>query len=419
MSRPAGRCVEDVIAEVYREESRIVFATLIRQLRDFDLAEEAMHEAFSSAVEKWRVEGIPENPRGWLISTGRFKAIDLIRAQSRRRHLQPEVARFLDGVAATNASKAAQEIEDDRLRLIFTCCHPAIDPLVRVPLTLREVCGLTTEEIAGAFLTRPATMAQRIVRGKAKIRDAGIPFAIPSLEELPERLEAVLSVIYLVFNEGYSASWGDSVVRADLSGEAIRLARLVHELLPEPEVMGLLALMLLHESRREARMGPTGDLILLDQQDRRLWDAGLIAEGQSLVEKALASGRIGPYVVQAAISGVHAKARRAAETNWREIIALYDLLWRMNPSPVVALNRAVAVAMGEGTVAGLREIDGVLEAGELEDYHLAHSARGELLRRLGRIPEAVDAFERALELTQQEPERRFLRRRLDEIRSGA
>lgn len=416
MSGAAGRSVEDVIATIYREESRIVFATLIRRLHDFDLAEEALHEAFSSAVEKWPAEGVPENPRAWLISAGRFKAIDLIRSESRRRHLGPAVARVLEEVADNNASKAAHEIEDDRLRLIFTCCHPAIDPLVRVPLTLREVCGLTTEEIAGAFLTRPATMAQRIVRGKVKIRDAGIPFAMPALEELPERLEPVLSVIYLVFNEGYSASGGNSVVRADLSGEAIRLARLVHELLPEPEVMGLLALMLLHESRRPARMGPDGDLILLDQQDRALWDSALIAEGQGLVERALATRRIGPYAIQAAISAVHAKAGRAEETDWEQIVALYDLLWRMNRSPVVALNRGVAIAMRDGPLLGLRAIEEVLEQGELSDYHLAHSARGEMLRRLGRFSEAEKAFERALDLAQQEPERRFLRGKLEEMR---
>ncbi len=406
------------IETIYREESRRVFATLVRLVGDFDRAEEALHEAFAAAVEQWPRQGIPTNPRAWLVSTGRFKAIDAGRRRGSFAERQRQVAEHLAEVAATNSSRADEDIEDDRLRLIFACCHPSIDLKVQIPLTLREVCGLTTEEIAAAFLTAPATMAQRIVRGKTKIRDAGIPFVIPPAEELPQRLDAVLAVVYLVFNEGYSATSGASLTRADLSAEAIRLGRLLVELLPDPEAIGLLALMLLHESRRSARSTPEGDLILLEDQDRARWEASLIVEGQTLVLQALRTQQFGAYTVQAAISAVHASAASAAATDWRQIVALYDVLLAIHPSPVVELNRAVAIALRDGPAAGLDLIDAILDRGELCDYHLAHAARADLLRRLGRDEEARQTYERALALAQQEPERRFLRRRLDQLEAA-
>ncbi len=401
------------IDEVYRTESRRVFASLVRLVRDFDLAEEALHEAFAAAVERWPRDGVPENPRAWLVSTGRFKGVDALRRRGHFDALQPELAARLTEVAAANASRTTEAIEDDRLRLIFTCCHPAIDRTVQVPLTLREVCGLTTDEIAEAFLTASATMAQRIVRGKAKIRDVGIPFIVPAGAELADRLDSVLAVVYLVFNEGYSASAGATVTRADLSGEAIRLGRLVVELLPDPEAVGLLALMLLQESRRHARVTPAGDIVLLDDQDRTTWDAALIAEGRALVGRAAGAGRVGPYALQAAIAAEHAAAPEA--TDWPRIAALYDALLARNPSPVVELNRAVAVAMRDGPTAGLALVDAILARGDLTTYHLAHAARADLLRRLGHRTDARTAYERALELARQEPERRFLMKRLSQL----
>lgn len=415
MTLDASVTIRDRIDDLYRSDSRRVFASLVRLLKDFDLADDAMHEAFAAALESWQREGVPNNPRAWLVSTGKFKAIDSLRRQGRLNELQPEIASRLEEVAEANAIRAATEVEDDRLRLIFTCCHPAIDPTLQVPLTLREVCGLTTEEIAHAFLTSKATMAQRIVRGKAKIRDASIPYAVPPRGDLPERLDAVLSAIYLVFNEGYAASQGASLLRVDLTAEAIRLGRLLLELLPDSEVQGLLALMLLHESRREARATQDGEIILLEDQARSRWNQDLIAEGTALVEQALQSRDFGVYTLQAAISAVHAKAALAEQTDWNQIVALYSVLQRIDSSPVVELNRAVALAMRDGPEAGLALIDAILQRGDLVDYHLAHAARAELCRRSGNMVEARNSYQRALSLARQEPERRLLRRRLSEI----
>ncbi|MDR9865847.1 MULTISPECIES: RNA polymerase sigma factor [Pseudomonas] len=405
--------VRSRVEQVYREDSRRILATLIRLLGDFDLAEEALHEAFFVAVERWQRDGVPDNPRTWLVSTGRFKAIDVLRRRARFKASQPLLLAKLEELEQADWSD--EDVEDDRLRLIFTCCHPALAADAQVPLTLREVCDLTTEEIARAFLSAPAAIAQRIVRAKAKIRDAKIPYQVPSLSELPERLDSVLRVIYLVFNEGYSASMGAEVTREELTREAIRLGRLLIELLPEPEVMGLLALMLLHESRRPARTSPNGELVLLDDQDRSQWDAGLIAEGCALVERALTTRRFGPYCLQAAIAAVHAEAPSAEQTDWQQIVGLYDVLLRALPSPVIELNRAVAVAKRDGALAGLTLIEGILARGELQDYHLAHSAQAEFCRQLGRVEEARAAYLRALELTRQAPERRFIEARLQAL----
>jgi RNA polymerase sigma-70 factor (ECF subfamily) len=415
MSQSSAEHVRQVLDNVYRTESRQVLATLIRLLGDFDLAEDAMHDAFRAALEQWERDGVPANPRAWLVSTGRFKAIDQLRRRAQSEIPLEPLAEQLAASPSSEPELDKLDVEDDRLRLIFTCCHPALSPDARVALTLREVCDLATEEIAHAFLTSPSTLAQRIVRAKAKIRDARIPFEVPSQDELPDRLDAVLSVIYLVFNEGYYASSGESVTRSDLSNEAIRLGRLLMELLPETEVVGLVALMLLHESRRGARTSTTGDLVLLEDQDRSLWNRDLIAEGLALVARALSSRRIGPYTLQAAIAALHAEALTAAATDWAEIVGLYSVLVRVNPSPVVELNRAAAIAMRDGPLAGLELIDAILARGELSDYPLAHSARAELCRRLGKTAQARAAYERALSLTHQEPERRFLERRLAEL----
>lgn len=414
MDRDNNPSLHREVEVIYRSQSRRVLATLIRLLGNFELAEEALQDAFIAAVEQWPSAGLPDNPRAWLISAGRFKAIDSLRRRARFDASLAELALQLEGSWQSTPADP-DSLEDDRLRLIFTCCHPALTPDAQVALTLREVCDLTTEEIARAFLTTPSTVAQRIVRAKNKIRDAHIPYEVPSHAELPERLEAVLRVVYLVFNEGYFASSGDELTRSELSAEALRLGRLLVDLLPEPEVVGLLALMLLSESRRPARLSASGEPVLLDQQDRRLWDRSLIREGQALLEQALGSGRHGPYCVQAAIAAVHAEAQDAADTDWRQIVGLYDVLMRLAGSPVVELNRAVAVAMRDGPEAGLLLVDGLLDAGELADYHLAWSARADLCRRLGRIDEARAAYGRAIELTQQSVDRQFLERCLREL----
>lgn len=408
-----------VVEELYRTESRRIFATLVRLLGDLEVAEEALQEAFTAALEQWPRAGVPVNPRAWLVSAGRFKAIDRLRRRNRFDDSLPELARRIDEKIFLEAVQDEQELQDDRLRLIFTCCHPALPSNVQVALTLREVCGLKTEQIASAFLTTPTTMAQRLVRGKAKIRAAKIPYKVPSLAQLPERLETVLAVVYLVFNEGYSASFGDALTRPDLSQEAIRLGRLLVELLghtsADSEAIGLLALMLIQESRRQARATPEGDLILLEDQDRSLWHRGHILEGTALVQQALDSQEVGAYTLQAAIAAVHAGAPSVESTDWRRIVTLYDLLVLAQPSPVVRLNRAVAVAMRDGPLAGLQNIEEVMKEGALADYHLAHAAVADMCRRLGRQDQARAAYQRALELVQQDPERRFLERRLGEL----
>lgn len=415
MTGAGSEDVREVVDRIYRSESRRVLATLIRLLGDFDRAEEALHDAFAAALTQWARDGVPANPRAWLVSTGRFKAIDTLRRHARFDASLAVIAAELGNGAGPGPEEGGEDLPDDQLRLVFTCCHPVLPPEAQVALTLREVCGLTTEEIARAFLAATPTVAQRIVRAKARIRDARVPYEVPSLRELPERLDAVLRVIYLVFNEGYAASSGDALTRADLSAEAIRLGRLVTELLPEPEVLGLLALMLLHEARRPARASATGDLILLGEQDRSRWDRELIAEGVQLVERALRARGFGAYTLQAAIAAVHAEAPTPDDTDWAQIAGLYELLLEAEPSPVVELNRAVAVAMRDGPAAGLNLIDGILERGDLDGYQPAHAARADLYRRLGRTTEARAAYERALALTRLEPERRFFERRLAEL----
>jgi len=411
VSSEAVAGVHATLDSIYRTESRRVFATLVRLLGDFDVAEEALHDAFRAALEQWPREGVPANPRAWLVSAGRFKAIDGIRRRARFDSVE-DMTEMVEAIPDDAPLANDESIEDDRLRLIFTCCHPALAPDAQVALTLREVCGLTTEEIAQAFLSAAPTLAQRIVRAKAKIRDARIPYQVPESNELAERLDSVLRVIYLVFNEGYSASSGQSLTRVDLSAEAIRLGRLLVNLLPEPEAMGLLALMLLHESRRSARATESGEIILLADQDRTLWNRDLIDEGASLVTQALTSGRAGPYTLQAAISAVHAEAPSAEETDWNEIVGLYDALLRADPSPVIELNRAVAVAMRDGPSVGLMLVDAILDRGDLQDYHLVHAARADFCRRLGKTAEARASYQRAIALARQEPERRFLEQRL-------
>jgi RNA polymerase sigma-70 factor (ECF subfamily) len=417
MSERSTEQIRELLDSLYRVESRRILATLVRLLGDFDLAEEAMHEAFAAALDVWPRSGVPDNPRPWMISTARFKAIDTLRRRARFDASQDELGRYLEA-QGSSAERSGEEdsVEDDRLRLIFTCCHPSLPPEARVALTLREVCGLTTEEIAKAFLIAPSSLAQRIVRAKAKIRETAIPYEVPTPQELPARLGAVLQVIYLVFNEGYSAATGAEVTRGELTAEAIRLGRLVSELLPEPEVLGLLSLMLLQESRRAARTSPTGELILLENQDRSLWNREQIAEGVALLERALKSRRFGPYTLQAAIAAVHAEAESVAVTDWRQIVALYDRLLQIQPSPVVRLNRAVAIAMCDGPEAGLTHIDAVLSQGELANYYLAHSVRADMYRRLGRTSEARSSYEKALALTQQEPERQFLQERIRQLK---
>jgi len=410
--------VRERIDEIYRSDSRRVLATLIRLLGDFDRAEEAMHDAFAAALEAWTADGVPDSPRAWLVSTGRFKAIDRLRRRARFDAAVAAMANEIEASFLPDFADKGAEVEDDRLRLIFTCCHPALGADARIALTLREVCGLETEQIAHAFLTSPPTLAQRIVRAKTKIRDAGIPYQVPARGDLSTRLDAVLHVIYLVFNEGYSASAGDAVTRPDLSAEAIRLGRLLVELLPEPEAIGLLALMLLHDARRAARTSSGGEIVLLDQQDRTLWNRAQITEGVALVERALSSRRAGPYSLQAAIAALHAEARDAATTDWRQIVGLYDVLLRLDPSPVVELNRAAAIAMRDGPASGLALIDAILARGDLADYHLAFSAKADLCRRLGRTADAIAAYERALALATQAPERRFIERRIAQLREA-
>ena len=419
MPPDATQSARESVEAVYRAQSRRVFATLVRVLGDFDLAEEALHDAFAAAIETWPRDGIPDNPRAWLVSAGRFRAIDALRRRVRHDASLTHIAEQLKQTGDDDGDRLEpdeQHLEDDRLRLIFTCCHPALPAEARAALTLREVCGLTTEEIARAYLATPPAIAQRIVRAKNKIRDAKIPYQIPTAADLPDRLDTVLHVVYLVFNEGYSASSGASLTRADLSGEAIRLGRLILELLPaEPEVTGLLALMLLQESRRLARTDAAGELILLENQDRALWNRDHITEGLALVQRALSSRRFGPYTLQAAIAAVHAEAATPAATDWSQIVGLYTLLARTTPSPVIELNRAVAVAMRDGPAAGVELIDAILARGDLADYHLAHSARAELCRRAGRTDDARASYRRALALAKQEPERRFLEARLAEL----
>jgi RNA polymerase sigma-70 factor (ECF subfamily) len=411
---PDADAARQAVDAVYRADSRRVLATLIRLLGDFERAEEALHDAVTAALQQWPVEGVPANPRAWLVSTGRFRAIDAIRRRARQQAALGALADELERQAAAPPDDGVDDpaVDDDRLRLIFTCCHPALPPEARLALTLREVCGLTTEEIARAFLTSPSTVAQRIVRAKAKIRDARIPYQVPAASDLADRLDTVLHVVYLIFNEGYSATAGDTLTRADLSAEAIRLGRLLVTLQPEPESQGLLALMLLHESRRDARTDAAGDLVLLEDQDRGRWHRPAIAEGVALVEQALGSRRVGPYALQAAIAAVHAEASSSAATDWRQIVGLYDVLLRIEPSPVFALNRAVAVAMADGAAAGLALVDALLAQGALASYHFAHAARADLCRRLGRHDDARVSYQRALTLVKQEPERRFLERRL-------
>lgn len=411
----AHSAVSQQLAQIYAASSRRIFASIARTVRDLDLAEDALHEAFAAAAEKWHQTGVPDEPEAWLVSTGRFKAIDVIRRREKLKGISEGVAERMAAVTRANEHRSESYIEDDRLRLIFTCCHPAIDLKIRIPLTLREVCGLTTDEIARAFLVSVPTMAQRIVRGKAKIRDAGIPFEIPSATDLPDRLDSVLTVVYLIFNEGYSATKGETLIRADLSAEAIRLCRLIRAMIDDPEVNGLLALMLLHESRREARQTPQGEIILLENQDRSRWNRALIEEGLGLVTQALKSSRFGFYTLQAAISAVHAEAGTAAETDWNQIVALYNVLGAIEPTPVISLNRAVAIAMRDGPAAGLQLIDQILESGQLQTYMLAHSARGELLIRLGRFDDARRAIEKAIQCTEQPAELRFLKGKLQGI----